>query len=165
MKNRIVWKKMGMSPEPITGTPIKITRTWQSRDGLHNRVKVRVGLAGSRTTASDLVDGKPNASFDPRVCNMTREDRRLEAEQRTKHRADLTEEQQLAELDRRLGKGFGAVKERARLNTAIAAKKSTVEEAKVKKGTAKLSVEEKLDRSIAVAQRKAVAMMPTGIVH
>jgi hypothetical protein len=46
--------------------------------------------------------------------------RRIEAEGRQSVWDDLTPAQQLATLDRRLGKGLGAEKQRARINKAIA---------------------------------------------
>ena len=59
-----------------------------------------------------------------------RKERQEEASVRTVARSKLSDVQQLAELDIREGKGIGAVKERARLQTRIEAVKSHVEEKK-----------------------------------
>ena len=47
-------------------------------------------------------------------------ERRIDAEARQEEWARLTPQQQLAELDSRLGKGIGAKKQRAKLAKAIA---------------------------------------------
>lgn len=49
--------------------------------------------------------------------------RHLDAEERAQERADRTPQQQLDYLDRRLGKGLGAVRERAKLAALIKAPK------------------------------------------
>jgi hypothetical protein len=47
------------------------------------------------------------------------EQRQASAKERDEHRASLSDKEQLAVLDRRLGKGLGAQKERARLHARI----------------------------------------------
>jgi len=49
-------------------------------------------------------------------------EKRAEAVERNESWAELSPKQQLADLDRRLGKGEGAKKQRARLQEAIDAK-------------------------------------------
>ena len=57
----------------------------------------------------------------------TREKLKKDAETRNAERAKLSPTQQLVQLDGRLGKGIGATRERARLQTIIDANKPTPE--------------------------------------
>lgn len=54
--------------------------------------------------------------------NDRKEKRRKEAKVRAEQRSLLTPQQQLERLDKRLGAGVGAKKERERLNKQLAAK-------------------------------------------
>jgi hypothetical protein len=51
-----------------------------------------------------------------------RETRQTSADERQHHRDNLTNEDQIDILDKRLGKGIGAKKERLRLNNVITTK-------------------------------------------
>jgi len=57
--------------------------------------------------------------FQPHHQNGRREERQDQAHERMLARIDRTPHEQLALLDRRLGKGKGAVNERKRLNAII----------------------------------------------
>jgi hypothetical protein len=63
-----------------------------------------------------------------------KERRRLEVEERLEYWQGLTPAEQLVQLDRRLGEGVGAVKQRTRLNAAIEAAKAKKAAAKKAKG-------------------------------
>lgn len=53
------------------------------------------------------------------IARARKEEKRMEAEIRQKIASERTPQQQLAVLDRKLGKGVGAVKERAKLHKLI----------------------------------------------
>jgi len=65
----------------------------------------------------------------PRNSKARREERRQGAEERAGERGKRTPQEQLAELDRRLGKGAGAAKERAHLAKLIGAEANRTQEA------------------------------------
>ena len=60
-----------------------------------------------------------------RVCNwLRRKEKQEKAKKLAEERAERTDKEQLDHLDSILGKGKGAVKERARLNSRIASSKA-----------------------------------------
>lgn len=90
----------------------------------------------------------------------TKEEKRAEAEERNKYCASLSPQERLAGLDRRLGSGIGAKKERARLLAKLSpeskssdAKQYTApKQSKVSGSTPKMTAEEKAARRMAHTQ-------------
>lgn len=90
----------------------------------------------------------------------TAEEKRAEAEERNKYCASLSPQERLAGLDRRLGSGVGAKKERARLLAKLlpeskpseAKQSTTPKQGKVSGSTPKMTAEEKAARRMAHTQ-------------
>lgn len=71
-----------------------------------------------------LPSGLQGGIYSGGYYGSTKSLRQEEAAERAKFRSELTPEQQIARLDRRLGVGVGAKQERARLAKQIAGRKS-----------------------------------------
>lgn len=111
-----------------------VTRTYVCRHTGQVKTMVRYrGSTISRNPARPLSTGL-----------HTKEEKHKEAQERNANRASLSHADQLARLDARLGKGVGAVRERARL-LALATSVDTANKATKNTG-AKMTQEEKANR-------------------
>lgn len=82
------------------------------------------------------------------------ESRKKSALERAEERAKLTDEEQLARLDKLLGKDIGAKKERAKLLQRISARKTKATKAEVKNTTGPVTSHEQAQTPATVKKGK-----------
>ena len=146
-----VFKNAGLSEDGKTVTRMKRDKFSEATVLKQYTVSTSKGQDGKVVRTNTLVKRTPPAP--PSEGFHTAEEKRAEAAERDAHRATLTPQQQIAELDRRLGVGIGAQKERARLTAAIEATTAAESAAVAAKQAAKEAAELKAAADKAMPRR------------
>lgn len=163
-----VYRHMGTAydpPEATTPSRAKrIIRTAYCKFTGSTRTIVRAiyhstdKATGADTIRTSVIERKPARPLSTGFHTL--EEKRAEAAERDAAWRALSLTDRLAALDKRLGVGVGAVKQRAKLATAIEAAKNPPKQAPKGAVNKKQSAEEKVDKQVRHAQA-VVATHPT----